>query len=102
VFDAQFDGNYSGAGLLSVYMDGQLVVLIDEAQAGTGLETYVLALPTSLDPGEHLLSFRMDPESDAQASLYIDNVSMGFADGPEPTSLAMLTIGGLVMLRRRK
>ena len=58
-------------------------------------------LPGNFEPGEYILSFRLDPYTDIDSSILIDKVATGFVT-PEPATLTLLAFGGLAMLRRRR
>jgi len=103
MFDIQFDGSDLGEGLLSVYLDDELVALIDERTAGSGLESYLFSLTEPIDPGVYTLSFRMDPYGEDPASVSISNLGTAFADVvPEPATTSLLAFGALAALRRRR
>ena len=96
-FDTLFDSEDLGEGLLSVYWDGELIALIDERELDGGLESYFFSLPEEVEPGEYLLSFRMDPYDEESASVLIDNIyTMNVAAPiPEPGTVAMIAMGAL-------
>jgi hypothetical protein len=65
------------------------------------MQEYTMLLPSNFEPGDYLLSFRLDPYTAIDSSVLIDNVSTGFVT-PEPASLSLLALGGLALVRRRK
>ena len=100
-FEADFTSDPGAEGLLAVYWDNELLGLIDERYVLDGMQEYTMFLPGNFESGAYALSFRLDPYTDIDSSVLIDNVATGFVT-PEPATLTLLALGGLVVLRRRR
>jgi len=100
-FEADFTSDPGAEGLLAVFWDYELVDLIDERYVLDGMQEYSLFLPGNFDPGEYILSFRLDPYTPVDSSVLIDNVATGYVT-PELATLTLLALGGLAVFRRRR
>lgn len=85
-----------------MFIEDVLIGKIDERYALDGNNEYVMMLPELYDPGEYLLTFRVDPFTEVASSVAIQDLQAGNVTIPEPTTLAFITIGGLAILRRRR
>lgn len=103
-FDYDFTSIEGSEGLLGVYWDGQLIGTIDERTADAeGLSTIHFLLPGQAEAGLHTVAFRLDPYTDVPSQAIIDHVSAGFSTAiPEPSSLSLLTLAGLILTQRRR
>jgi hypothetical protein len=104
LFDALFDPEDAGEGLLSVYLNDELIALIDEVAVGGEPESYFFALSEPLDPGIYTLSFRMDPYGEDPASVSVSNVATMYVAIPEPSTLLLLApalVSFAALLRRK-
>ena len=107
-FDADFVSDVGAEGLLAVYWDDISLGLLDERYVLDGVQEYLFVLPEVFDPGMYELAFRLDPYTDIQSHVVIDNIRTGYAGVvPEPSTLVLLSIGALVVLlqgrsRRRR
>jgi hypothetical protein len=97
-FDAAFTSDSGAEGLFSVYWNNQLVAMIDERTATPELETYIFYLSSIYQPGSYSLALRLDSYTDVASSIEIDHVVTGFAAVPEPSSLWLFTIAGVILL----
>jgi hypothetical protein len=79
-FDAAFASAVGARGLLTVYADGTEIGVLDEAFAPSGIATYRMGTGGGLDPGAHLLAFRLDELDGIQSSLDVSSVATGSAD----------------------
>jgi hypothetical protein len=89
LFDAQFDPSDQGNGVLSVYLAGNLIGLIDESTAGHNVESYLFGLEQDLPPGTYTLAYRLDPEGENASSVIITNSTLVV---PEPSTIALLLV----------
>lgn len=102
-FDYQFTSAAGAEGLLAVYWDDELIGTFDERIALDGVDSQILALPDTFGPGTFSLSFRLDPYTAVSSSVLISNVSTGLVTVvPEPASLGLLTLSGILSIRRRR
>ncbi len=107
IFDAQFNSNDVGDGVLGIYLDGYYVGQVDEADGGVGLESYVFDLGGAMQgPGDHILGFRLDPTGTDQSSVNISNAFVAnvisTSPVPEPASLGILGMGSLSLFGRHR
>ena len=88
LFDAQFNPSDTCDSVLSVYLAGNLIGLVDEAAAGGNEESYLLPLDDVLPAGTYQLSYRLDPlGSDACSVVILDSNLVAV---PEPSTFALL------------
>jgi hypothetical protein len=75
----QFDYKFisKAEGLLSVFVDDQLVFKADERQAIAGVNESVSIPVGTVAPGLHTLSFRLDPFSNSQSVIELSNLRTG-------------------------
>lgn len=104
-FNAEFTSEAGAEGLLSIYWDDILIGTVYEPSEGPGVHHYTFDLPGTYNDsvGAYTLAFRLDPFTDVQSSVLIDNVSTGYYSTqtiPEPASIALLALGGLVLIRK--
>ena len=73
----QFDYKFTSRaeGLLSVFLDDQVVFKADELQAQAGVNSSGLIAVGNVTPGQHTLSFRLDHFTNTQSSVEISNIS---------------------------
>lgn len=64
-------------GLLSVFVDNQLVHMADQQFAEDGINSSKEVAIGDVQPGTHSLSFRLDPFADVQSVLEISNIQTG-------------------------
>lgn len=76
-FDATLGGTTGAAGILSVHVDGTRVGLIDQTHASAGTQHYAFATGPDLAPGQHMLSFRLDPGTAAASTVMVESVATG-------------------------
>jgi hypothetical protein len=101
-FDADFISQAGAEGVLSVFLDGELLGTIDERYALDSMSEYQMFLPGTMGSGVYELSFRLDPYTEVDSEIAIDNVRFGYAAIPEPASLVLLAIGGSGLLFHRR
>ncbi len=99
MFDLDFTSEAGAEGVLSVFLDGELLGTVDERFAADGLDTYQIDLNGLLAAGAHELAFRLDPFTEVSSTVLIDNVSFaafhaGDANGDGQVNLADLQILG--------
>ena len=72
----QFDYRFasSAEGLLSVFLDDQVVFKADQRQAQAGVNPSGHVSVGNVAPGQHTLSFRLDHFTSAQSSVEISNI----------------------------
>ena len=82
-------------GVLSVYLNGELLTLLyEEFSADNEVSTDALLFEDVLQPGEHILSFRLDTNSALPSSVSVGDVQTGFVTVvPEPSNLLLCIIG---------
>jgi len=99
--DIEFTSDPRAEGLLAVYFDNHVVGLIDERFVLDGVQPYEFYLGEA-GVGLHTLGFRLDSFTDVASRVVISNVTTGLTVVPEPSTVAMLVIGGIsVVLFRR-
>ncbi|XAL98521.1 PEP-CTERM sorting domain-containing protein [Phycisphaeraceae bacterium D3-23] len=90
-------GSEPGFDFFRLFLDGPQIF----ADSGTTTSSFG---PFALTPGTHVISFQYEKDQSVSSgadAVAIDNVVVtGLA--PEPTSLAMLGLGGLAVMRRRR
>ena len=87
-------------GLLSIFLDGNLLFLIEEQASPDGVLTESLFLGIDYTPGTHYLSFRLDPQSDEQSQVAISDVAVGNVV-PEPSSAFLILFSLCLLLTQR-
>ena len=92
-FEAAFTGTNTAEGQLTVYWNTNELGRADQRFASPGLQTYRLALPSTVTEGVYTLSFRLDSFSASAASVTVTNIATGFAGITEPITLAMVAPG---------
>ena len=98
-FDAAFTGN--GDGYLTVLIDDEIVVGIDQRYAGDQVTSYWIPF-SAVGSGEHLLAFRLDDYLDMEASVVLNNIEFGKSIVvPEPASASLFLFGSVVLCWRR-
>ena len=99
--------NSRAEGLLSVFIDDQVVFKADELQAQTGINASGRIAVANVTPGQHTLSFRLDHFSTAPSSVEISNITVATASvirvaNQKPISSAganqLVRLGSLVKL----
>jgi autotransporter-associated beta strand protein len=93
LLDAQFNASDTSDSMLSVYLAGSLVGLVDETQAGSNPVTYLLPLDAPLPAGTYQLSYRLDPLGGSPSSVVI--LDSNLVSTPEPSTLALLLAASL-------
>jgi len=68
-------------GLLSIFVDDQIVFKADEKYAAEGINHSEPIWVGNLEPGKHSLAFRLDGLTEIQSSVEISNVRLGFSYG---------------------
>jgi len=105
-FDFDFISEAGARGWLSVYLNDLLIFEADEFLTKGDGELAQIWLPEMYDPGSYWLSFRVDPFTDVQSQLQVENIRFGTVELitliPEPTSLALFALSWLAMFRRRR
>ena len=73
----QFDYKFTShaEGLLSVFLDDQVVFKADELKATAGVNSSGHIAVGNVTPGQHTLSFRLDHFTNAQSSVEISNIT---------------------------
>ena len=92
-FDLAFTSVAPGAGLLTVYVDGFQRGDVDEVYTLPGALNYTMPTPGDLQPGQHVVSFRLDQFSDAMSSMWVQNVATGWGGF---ANIADVSVEGLV------
>ena len=93
-FSAEFLSEEGAEGILQIFCNYKLVATIDERTAAEGIEEYIFSLPEELGAGECLLAFRLDPFTNVNSSIQIDNITMGYMQiVPEPSMMVMIVAG---------
>lgn len=101
-FDADFVEVEGSEGLLSVFWDDVLLGTIDERFDDEGVEEYSYLLSHIYAPGDYTLAFRLDPFTEAESQVVINDINLGYLEIiPEPGSLFVLSFGSLILFRRR-
>ncbi len=101
-FDVEFLSEVGAEGLLAMYWDGEVVSTIDERYTLSGNNSYTMWLSGIMEPGTYELAFRLDPFTGVQSRVLLDNIQTGFAVVPEPSSLALCAICGLLFANRSR
>lgn len=92
-FDLDFTSESGSQGLLSVFLDNQLIGKIDERFVLEDVQVQHLSF-SEIRPGPHTLAFRLDPFTEIQSKAKIDNVMLGSIRViPEPKSILLLLLG---------
>jgi T5SS/PEP-CTERM-associated repeat protein len=102
-FDLAFPSGSDG--LLSVWADGLQVFQLSQTDVPDTqvYTTEFFWLGQTLDLGTHTLLFRLDPSDVGPSSVSISNVEFAYAQPtPEPATVAILALGGLATIRRRR
>jgi pimeloyl-ACP methyl ester carboxylesterase len=101
------------AGMLEVLLNGHFLFAAQDFLAldgfvstgrisWTGTDFFGNPVTTALAAGNYVLSFRLDTGSDFGTAVDIRNITGGLIGIPEPWSVALLVVGGLGGLRRRR
>jgi hypothetical protein len=85
---------------LSVYWQGDLVYEVLRSEVDSGVNQDIIWTGTVWSPGDYVLKFEVDPLTNAAASLEVSGVQFGAT--PEPATLSLLALGGLLAFRRRR
>lgn len=113
-FDALFLGESGSNGLLTVYLDGFLIAsLVQEVVPSGSAITLTDMLLLNDDElvalqGTHSLRIRIDPLTDAQASIQISNFrliqtsTLNNVSIPEPTSAVLFALAMPFLIRQRR
>jgi hypothetical protein len=84
-FDYEFLSTAGAQGILTVFVDNQLVYKIDERITDPGLNTTQEILVGNLSPGLHTISFRVDPFTAVQSVARISSIQFGLLKQVEPS-----------------
>lgn len=106
---AIYSDDWDGFDFLDVYLGGNLLDSIDLGDPGyTGTPTLSSKMPYSYDVsamvglGVQELRFVGTTDSSFDCSAFLDNVSIDVSAVPEPSSIAVLALGALTLIRRRR
>ena len=77
-FSAEFLSEEGAEGILQIFFNGELAATVDERTAVEGIVEYIFSLPETLEAGDYLLEFRLDPLTDVASNIQIDNITMGY------------------------
>jgi hypothetical protein len=77
-FDLAFTSDPVAAGLATLYVNESERGKVDEPYVLPGFQTYAMPTPGELAPGEHVVSFRLDPFSALPSSISITNIATGW------------------------
>ena len=92
--------NSRAEGLLSVFIDDQVVFKADELQALTGVNASGRIAVANVTPGQHTLSFRLDHFSTAPSSVEISNITVATASVIRVTNQKPISSAGVNQLVR--
>jgi fibro-slime domain-containing protein len=84
-FDYQFLSAAGSQGILTVFVDDQLVYKIDERITDPGINTTQDIPVGHLSPGQHTLGFRLDPFTAVQSVARISSIQLGLLQQVEPS-----------------
>lgn len=102
-FDFEFLSEDGSEGLLQVYIDGVLVGTIDERFIDGPSSSTVYFDEVLL--GETVeVSFRLDSYTEVDSLIDLSNITFGHTElaVPEPSSLMLMGVAGLAMVRRKR
>jgi hypothetical protein len=89
-FDYEFLSTAESEGIVTVFVDDQLVYTIDERITDPGANT-ALDIPIGeLTPGTHTIGVRLDPFTDVQSVVRISNIEFGEVGNTSPPGTANL------------
>ena len=98
-FDYEFTSAAESSAVLSFYLNGELLGIIDQRFAPAGLDSYSFAFP-ELGPGIQKLGIRLDAYGSISAIATVSNFHGSFAQVnvapvPEPSGVSLLSLGVL-------
>lgn len=75
--DVEFTSGRPVQGLLSIYLDGEMLLSLDERFAMDGISTITAGIPPETVAGTHSLGFRLDAFSNEPSSVMVNNIRQG-------------------------
>jgi len=79
-FEMSISAEPGATGLTSVYVDGARSGRIDQALVLPGMRPYSFPTSGELAPGNHIVSFRLDPHNTAGTTITVRNLATGFGE----------------------
>ncbi len=76
-FNMAITGDPGAAGLVTMYVNGTKCGVVDQPYTLPGSQPYSMPTPGDLVPGQHFVSFRLDPINAMASSITVQNVATG-------------------------
>jgi probable HAF family extracellular repeat protein len=90
-FDAEYTSATGSDGLFTVYLDTNMIGLIDEIAVQPGFQHYDLSFQNTAPNTSHVIGFHLDPFTSVQSSIIVTNIVLGCSGVSQPPVLSITT-----------